>query len=390
MRKKIIGLVCTLTAAALMAVSFTGCKNIKVDGTKPAITVNGETLNMGTANLALRFQQAETYSMLIGYGFAQEGYVWSSQIAAGTTYGQYFKDQVETSLVDQLLLKQHAADYEVTLTEEDNAAISEAAQAFLDANPDSAGVLGCTKADVENLLTLYTYQHKMHDPVIADADTTVDEAEASTSKIIYARLPIAADSESGETEVTEERKQALKAECETVIEKFKLMENADAAMAREMAQAVDANFSVSEGTFSNHSTSLDAAVVEAAKALKDNEIASEVVETEAAYYVVWMVAVKDADSTASTTASIISEKQNTFYNELLTTWKDASDISYSNEWKKLTVSDTDIFALPTPEPEEPASGTSETSAVSETSETSAVSGTSETSAVSESSSGSAD
>ena len=388
MNKTIMKTACAALAVTFAATAFTGCKNIKVNGTENALTVNGETMNMGAASFALRYQQAETYSMLIAYGMAGSGSVWGNLISESSTYGQYFKDQTEDSLIKQMLIRQHAEDYSVTLTDEQTAAISAAAAAFMEANTESVAVLGCTQADVENILSLQTYQNVMYDSIVADADTTVDEAEAATSKILYARLPVAADTEAGETEVTDERKAALKSECETVIEKFGLMDNQDMSMATEMAQSVDTAFTVMEGTYSNHSTSLDAAVVEAAKTLSDGELYPEVVETDSYYYVVWMESVLDEEATETTRSSIVSEKQSEFYNNLLNTWKEEATIARSSAWNKLTVNDVDTYKLPEAEPAESTSTSSESTSTSSESVSTSSESTSEaesTSAVSETS-----
>ena len=67
---------CGLLAGCLASSMLAGCQGKGVDGSAAAITVNEDTISMGTANYILRYQQAETTLYDGAYGMAQAGSLW--------------------------------------------------------------------------------------------------------------------------------------------------------------------------------------------------------------------------------------------------------------------------------------------------------------------------
>src|SRR5699024_2857708 len=142
--------------------------------------------------------------------------------------GEVTKDNVITQLENMILLKQHAADYDVSVSEEEQTKIEEAAKNFMEANDETTVArLAVTQEDVEDLLTLYTYQSKMYDPMIADVDTEVSDEEAAQSKISYCRIDISdTQNEDGTTTpLTDEEKQAKKDQAQTILDKLNASED---------------------------------------------------------------------------------------------------------------------------------------------------------------------
>ena len=129
-------LICVILAAGLLA----GCAKKEtaepVDGSEAAITVNGESIDLGTASFFLRAQQAETTTMMEMYGFATGGSsFWDQDTTdeggSATTYGKQMKDTVKDDLVSYMLLREHASDYGLEMPEEVKKAAAEAAKPFL-------------------------------------------------------------------------------------------------------------------------------------------------------------------------------------------------------------------------------------------------------------------
>ena len=128
----------------------------------------------------------------------------------GKTYAESTKDMIIQQLKNMVLLKQHAKDYDVTVTEDEEKSIEESAKAFVEANTEEALTkLAVTQDDIENLLTLYTYQEKMYEPMTKDVDTNVEDSEAQQSKITYCRFSTSdKQNEDGTTTpLTDEEKQ---------------------------------------------------------------------------------------------------------------------------------------------------------------------------------------
>lgn len=173
--------VCAVLTASMGMTALTGCDK-QLNGTEVVATCGEDQVSLGTANMLLRINQVQMesyYSMLGASGSA----LWNQPAEEGKTYGDEQKEQVMDLIHEMVLLKQHAADYDVELTEEEKTAITDAAKAFMEANAEEdLKNLLVSQADIESLLTLYTYQTKMYDPMVADVDTNVEESEAAQKK----------------------------------------------------------------------------------------------------------------------------------------------------------------------------------------------------------------
>jgi len=123
-----------IAAAALaLTITFTGCGAnpkaalIKVD--------TGDSIEYGYANFVANYYKAQ-YD--INYKPYYGADMWNTDIQQnGTTLEQNVKSQVVDQIEDQWVVRQHASDYSVTLSDDDNAKIEEYANKFMDANTEN-------------------------------------------------------------------------------------------------------------------------------------------------------------------------------------------------------------------------------------------------------------
>ena len=120
---------CGILAAALAAGTLSGCSKA-IDGTKTVATVGDEKVTLGLASYMIRDQQAQTmsyYNMLMSqYGVSgSASNVWDQKGDDGKTVGESSKDSVMKTINQLYVLKAHAADYDVTITEDEEKAIKE-------------------------------------------------------------------------------------------------------------------------------------------------------------------------------------------------------------------------------------------------------------------------
>lgn len=366
-------------AAALISVLLAGCG--KVNASATAATINGETVSAGTASTYIRFQQAETYQyqsyIYSMYGMEMEGNpLWDSDYEEDETYGEYFISQAKEDLTKMVLIRQHAADYGYSLTEEDQAAISEAAAQFVSDNGTVANWIGADQASVENMLSLYNYQTNTRDLFIADVDREVSDEEAQQSTVVYATLSktVPDEYEGTEEEYAAEAKelmeQMLAAASAADVEEILAEEQEDETeedvqeeaeeqtLSEIVSDEVDAytnvaadiseDIYVSSASYSandEEDTTFDEAVLTAARSLTDGEFYSEVIETESDYYIVKMEAVFDEDKTESQKDTIISEREENAYNDLIDSWKEAAEISYGKFFDQIKVTDKENYIV---------------------------------------------
>ena len=223
--------------------------------------------------------------------------------------------------------------------------------------------LAVSQSDIETILEFYTYQEKMYDPMTADVDTNVEDSEAAQSKITICQISTAGtqDAEGKTVDLTDEEKQAKKDQAQAVLDKINAQE--DPADMDALAKEVDENLSASVKTFGSDDTSLDDKLKEAVKSLTDGQVAPEVIEGEDAYYVARMDSVFDEDATKSKKESIVSERKQEAYNNLLEEWGKDTKIEVDKKvWKKVTLTDSDAYTFKQPETQGTDNGSSDTGA----------------------------
>lgn len=377
---------CGALSLTMAAAGLAGCGS-KVDGTAAALVVGDEEISLGTANFILRYQQAETYYMMQSYGLISEGSsMWDSAVDSGT-YGDQFKDGIKDDIVEMVLLRQHASEYDVSISEENQEKIETAAQTIMENNADAMEQIGATQENVEEMLELYTYKTIMKDPMVEDTDREVSDEEAAQTRITYSRIKLTGTDDDGNTtDLTDEEKAALKEECQELLDQVKASADPANEDISALAEAIDEDFLTSGVDYSTNDeedTTIDDAVKEAVSTLSDGQVYDGIIETDEYYYLVRLDQMFDEEATETEKESIISEREDENYDSKVEEWKDATTIEEKSAWKNLTVTDKDAYVVKTADTD--TSSTSESTSASSTS-TSADSTSTSTSSTSTSSS----
>jgi foldase protein PrsA len=300
-------------AGALTVSVLTGCGINK--NAVAATFSDGTTVSLGVANFTMRYQQAsmdELYRQILGDD------VWSQDLyGTGSTLADNVKDSVMDTLHEMYTLKSHMADYGVALTDEETKAISDAASAFMEANSaETLKELGATQDIVEEMLYLYTIESKMQAAIKDTADTEVSDEEANMRA--YTMLSFSTsgsyDEDYNYVELTDEEVLEVQQEAESVY-----AEITDPADLESVAEAHD--MSATTGTYAADNTSLADEVKTALDALKEGEM-SELISTDSGYYIVRLDAETDEEATESNRESIIEDRQNDLYDEVLSGWQE--------------------------------------------------------------------
>lgn len=165
-------LACGMLAAALGAGGLAGCGSL--DGTQTVATVDSEGVTLGLANYMLRMNQAEmeSYYRMLAESYGMDGgEYWSTETEDGITYGEDLKNNVMDTIKELYVMRAHAKDYGVSITEEEQASIDEAAQTFMDSNDaEVLEELAVSEEDVKTYMELYTIRQKMREPMVADVE----------------------------------------------------------------------------------------------------------------------------------------------------------------------------------------------------------------------------
>lgn len=365
-------------AGIMAAGMLTGCGEKKLDGSKTVATVDGTKIPLGVVSLSVREGQMQTEAMYRSYMGGSDFDIWDTEAEKGKTYGE---QAVEESLKDvelMYIMKAKAADYDVELTDEDEKAIAEAAASFMEANSEETiADLAVTEDQVKTYLELQTYKQKIHDPIVADVDKNVSDEEAQQSSFEYVSVSTA---DLSDDEIKEKKEDAQK-----ILDGLKADPDGDFS---EIAKSVDDSYSSLSGTFDANETSEDEdtddedaddgsssysgtypeEVIDVLRTLDDGEVASDIIETDTAYYVVKLNKKDDEEATETKKESIISTREQTLYTDTTEKWLDDADIKEKKKvLKTLKVTDNHKYVAPTATPA-PTEEAAETEEVTETPE----------------------
>lgn len=317
-----------LLLSGIMAASvLAGCGSVNKNAV--VATFDETEIALGVPNFAARLQQAYSDDM---YSYYFGGSAWDSDFSGtGVTMQEDVKNSVMDSMFELYTLNAHTQEYGVALSEEDQTKIAETAAAFIEVNSREAlKELGADQEIVEEYLRLVTIQAKMHEAIIANVDTNVSDEEANTSAYSYVRVSKTTytDADGNSAQYTEEELEML---AETV---GAFATEAKAGTLEEAAETY--GYTVSTGTFTADDEMLDTAVLTALQGSEEGAV-SDVIDTENAYYVVRLDAKTDAAATETTRESIIRDREDALYEEVLSGWQEEHTWEVKESvWKDVT------------------------------------------------------
>lgn len=323
MKKRVL-----LIAMAMMfsAVSLAGCSSLKAD--EVILKVNDSEVTADVANFYARYTQAqfETY-----YGAYMGENMWNTEAEKGETYEESVKSSIQEELEKMLLLEQHMEEYGVTISDEEKELIQKSAKEFDEDNSlENKKKLMSDTETVERVMTLMAVEQKMRDKIIEGADKNVSDEEANQKSMDYVMFSYQKVGEDGTTsDMTDDEKKAVKEQAEAFAKSAK----ADSKKFSELAK--EQSLEPASASFDAETTAPNTELVKAADALKENEV-TEVIEAETGCYVAKVTSLHDKDATESKKQEIITERENTLFDEVTEEWMDKAKTDINKEaWKKI-------------------------------------------------------
>ncbi len=354
------------TAFCLAAGIFSGCSS-EADASDVVASVGDTDIELGLVNFLMRYNQAQlqtTYGAYLGEDYWQN-------------YGADSRTSILENIETMVLSEQHMEDYGVSLTEEEETAISDAAAAFMEGNEED--VLTAMSADqetVERAMTLYTINQKVYTAVIAETDTEVSDEEAAqkTVRYVFFSTGSTTDEEGNTVEMTDEEKEEVRATAQQVLDAVKSGTSMDDALeeAGEDRTSITASYGEDNGSLSD-------TLKEAANELtEDGQVADSLIEIDTGYYVLQMESMFDEEATETRKDEIVSERRSDHYTEVTDGWREDTEITVNEDLlAQLDFDDTWQLVTEETETETAAETTAETSTET-TDETSAEPAESET------------
>lgn len=319
-------------AGVLAIASLTGCSSF--DNDEIVATVGKDQITAGMGNFYARMQQAQYESYYAGMMGTTGEAMWTQEVdEEGTSYEASVKENLLTSLENLYLLKQHASEYEVVVTDEEMKDIKEAAVKFDEDNAleDKEAVSGYQK-NVEEYLRLTTIAHKMDAPMKEGVNEEVSDEEAAQKSMKYVYFAYSkTDEEGNRTDMTEEEKKDLKKKAQEFSENLKASEAKDID-----AAAAEAGYEVQSTTFDLESVSPDAELIKAVDALKTEGDVTDVIESDYGLYVCKLVSLLDREATDQEKKNIVEQRKKEQYDGLIEKWRKDTEITENKEvWDKI-------------------------------------------------------
>ena len=318
-------------AGALALTSLTGCTSF--DNDDAVATVGKEEIPAGVANFYARMQQAqyETYYAPM-MGTTGEA-LWQQEMEEGKTYEESTKETLLLNLENLYLIRQHAEEYEVALTEEDTKAIEEAAKKFDEDNAleEKEAVSGYKKY-IEEYLELVTIQSRMDPKMKEGVNEDVSDEEAAQKSMKYVYFPYSTTDADGNTkDLTEDEKKELKKTAQTFADTLKVSETKDID-----ALAQKGGYEVKTTTFDSESTAPNADLVKALDALTTEGDVTDVIESDYGIYVGKLTSLLDREATDTEKTNIVAQRKQEQYDSLLADWRKETEITENKKvWNKI-------------------------------------------------------
>ena len=318
-------------AGVLAAMSATGCSS-SLNPDAVVATVGDEDISLGVANFYTRMTQGEyeTYYASMMGTTAED--MWTQEVdEQGTTMEEQLKDNIMQSLQNMYLMSQHASDYDIALTDEEEQAISDAADQFVADNTEEVrNTVSGNKEDVQKVLELVTIQSRMTEAMQEGVDEEVSDEEAAQKSMDYVLFSYTTTDDSGNsTEMTDEEKENIAATAQEFANQVK--------NGTDMTDAAEADgVEVQTATFDSESTTPDADLIAAADALENEGDVTDPVETDSGIYVARLTSLLDRDATDTEKETIVEQRRQDQYNSLLEEWRDAAEIDVNERnWNKI-------------------------------------------------------
>lgn len=336
-----------LSAVMIGGLSACGSQKSAVDAEEVFASVDDDKdmqVTMDVANFMARYSQAmyETYYM----SYLGDD-MWTQSADEDQTYEDTVKSSVSTSIEEMLLLRANAEKYGVTISDDEEASIEEAAKQFMEDNTDEDGnaVISASEDVVKQVLELYTYRTKMYNELVKDVDLEVSDEEALQKAMGYihfeddeedsdASSDASSDTDSGDspdassdTDSADSETKELRTAREKADEFYAgLQEGKDF---KEYAEEL--GYDPVETSFDETTTSPNEDTIKAVWNLKEGEY-TEVIETEdSGCYIALLTSDFDKEATEAQKDNIREDRKSDAYTEAVAELKENTKVTVNED-----------------------------------------------------------
>ncbi len=325
MKHNIRKTVIAMFACVLAVTGIAGCSS-SLDGNEIVAEVGDREVPLGVANFYVRYMYQLMYDSYYMEWYGED--LWEQEWEEGVVLEDSVKQDAMDDLKRMYILDALKEDYNVSLSEDDEAAITEAAQGFIEENSDEAlEAMTATEEHIVEFLSIYTTSERVTAEIKSDVDTEVSDEEAAQKRMAYVTVEEVTDEEA--EEAAEEVSDAdLEADATEIAERVSNGEDFD-----EVVEEL--GYTSSTYTFDSESTYPTEEVIAAADELAEGEV-TDVIEGTDVYYVAYLESEFDEDATETQKEVIITERENELFDEVYEGFEAETDFTlYESVWEQV-------------------------------------------------------
>lgn len=226
----------------------------------------------------------------------------------GVTLEEYVKDNIISQLATIKAMTLLAKEYEVSLSEKDQEAVEAAAKEFYDSLTEAEREwMGLKESDAEKLYEDHLLANRVYEEITKDVNTEVSDDEARIITVQQIFLKTTRVEDAGEVAYTQEEKQEVYEKAQMVMDEL--------AQGREFLTLASIYNQADQITCSFGRGEKEAAYEDAAFALEKDQI-SEIIETEAGYYILKCTENFDREATEQNKVTMIEKRRDTVFQQV--------------------------------------------------------------------------
>lgn len=337
LKKGLIVTLCLGLAAGLFACGSSGEKT--KDGDKTLFTYDGTKVTLKEAwiyakMLAANYEQ--NYSTYFGTTDFWTMSIGTDDDGNATTMEDSVKQQVIEQIKQIIVLDNKAEELGCSLTDEDKEECEKYAEAFADDDTGKAILKECgaDESDIEKIYEDNALASKVQEKMVEDADTDISDEEARTSKITRIVFETTTtDDEGNTTDMSADEKEAVLKKAQDALKAID-----GGTSIEDEAEALE--FTDTTETFAKGESEEGTAFEERIASVDDGTLIDEVLECDNGYVIARLDAYTDADATAQTKESMISERQQEAFNDTYAEWTEELE----KDWDYEEDVDQDLWA----------------------------------------------
>lgn len=296
-----------------MAVMFllTACGNQEDSKTKIVLTTGfseNEVFKIGSSSCDRSEIMVYLTNMQNQYEAVYGDQIWSRSIN-GETLEDKVKNVVLARLAQIKTMNLLAESRQVTLSEEENAAVLSAAETYFSSlNDTEVEKLGLTEKKTEDMYREYALANKIYDLIIQDTNPEISDDEARTVTLEQIMIKTySQDGDGNRTPYTDASKALAKQRAENILRKLQSGEDFDT-----LAQTYNEESSI---TVSFGKGEKPKAIEDAAFDLGNGEISS-LIETDDGYYILKCISTLDREQTDANKQKIMEKRKEEAFSQI--------------------------------------------------------------------------